>query len=165
MEKRDKKGNSVINALRCLNKFSETEIQTFELALKQPEQRSKFLKDFHIHIKKGQLIKRINLNKIIFEVQRIINCVDLKILAYLEQEVSLEIKKDNLFKAINDKEIPVSKQMLEKISLSSSINELNGIIESFPNNIKVELGKFKFRRSEPDFSSIIPLYTPMGNKR
>lgn len=165
MAKKDKKGNSVINALKCLNMFSETEIEAFELALKRPDLRNKFLKDYQIQIKKGQLIKRIKLNKVVFETDKIIKCTDVNILSELEQQVSLEIKKDNLFRTINEKKIPIPKHTLEQIALCTNVNDLNHILDNFPNNLKIELGKFKFRRSEPDFVSVIPIYTPMGNKR
>lgn len=110
-------------------------------------------------------MKRITLNNITFETDKIINCTDIKILSNFEQIILLEIRKFKLFGIINAKNIPVSKEMIEKISLSTNINELNKIVENFPNSIKIELGTFKYRRSGSTFSSVKAIYTPMGNKR
>ncbi|KRT14723.1 hypothetical protein ASU31_17620 [Pedobacter ginsenosidimutans] len=165
MAKKDKKATLTINALKCLNNFSQVEIEKFELLLKQPDERSKLLNELRIPIKKGLLVKKIIFNRVNFDINKILNCYEFNILSELEKQVSLEIKKDNLIKKINEKKIPIPKNLLREIILSETIDGLNNVIYKLPTNLKLELGKLKFRHSEPDSVSIIPIYTPMGNKR
>lgn len=165
MAKKDKKAMSVLNALKCLNDFSQVELQRFESLLKQPDQRAKLLKELRLPINKGLLIKKIDLNKVIIDHDIILKCCDLETLSEIEQQVSLDIKKDSLIKKINDKKIPITKHVIEQIILAADIKALNYLINSLLAKIKLDLGQLKFRDSESKSVSVIPIYTPMGNKR
>ena len=165
MAKKDKKATSIINALKCLNDFSQAEIEKFEWLLKQPDERSKLLQELCIPIRKGLLIKKLILNRIDFDTKKILNFYNLNTLGEIEKQVSLEIKKNNLIKKINEQKIPIPKDFLREIILSETIDGLNNIINKMPNNLKLELGKLKFKHTKPGFVSIVPIYTPMGNKR
>ena len=48
---------------------------------------------------------------------------------------------------------------------SKVISELNKVIESLPIFIRIQLGKLHNSKTSGKNSSVIPIYTPMGNKR
>ncbi|TCD08384.1 hypothetical protein EZ449_13365 [Pedobacter frigidisoli] len=162
---KEKKMTSIVNALKSLNCFSKIEIDEFNLILKQPDKKNKLLRELRIPIKKGLLIKKLSVNRIDFDKNKILDCNDYNILLQLEIKISLEMKKSDLIKKINDKKIPISKDIIKKIILSNSIAKLNTLIQELPANIKFELKTINFRDSEHGFVSINPIYTPMGNKR
>lgn len=111
MAKKDKKSTSIINALKCLNDFSQAEIEKFELLLKQPDERSKLLQELCVPIKKGLLIKKITLNRVDFDTKKILNCYNFNTLCEIERQLSFE-KKNNLIKKINEEKIPIPKDFL-----------------------------------------------------
>jgi hypothetical protein len=164
-KKKDKKANSIINALKCLNRFSDAEIEQFEFHLKHPELKSKFLEKFKFPIKKGMLIKKIILTKINFDLEIIHNSIDFDSVLLIEKQIDLEVRKENLIKIVNKKKILIQQSWLKDIILSESISDLNKIIGNLPMIIRIQLGNLNYSKSDKKKSSIIPIYTPMGNKR
>lgn len=163
--RKDKKGNSVLSALKCLDYFTQLEIEQFESRLKQPELRQHTLEEFQLPIKKGMLIKKIILTNLDFNKDLVRNCNDLKSVFIIEQQINLEIKKEDIIKKINKKKIPIQNQWLKDIIVSENIADLNKVIENLPMSIKLVLGKLKYSNSNEKSLSINPIYTPMGNKR
>lgn len=165
MAKKNKRTTSIINALKCIDSFSQADLEEIELMLKKPEERNKLLNELRLPIKKGQLIKQIRENKFAFDIDKILKCDDIEVISNFEQQILLDIRKNNLINKINARKVPIPKHIIKDIVLCVSLSELNGIVNKLPQKAKLELGILKSRFFEPNFVSIIPIYTPMGNKR
>ena len=163
MDMKDKNLNKVLNALKCLDEFTDCKLEEIKIGLSNANRKDSLLRELQLPIKKARLVQKVKLCNVAFDTSRILQEENLSELIKIEKLISLEILKNTTLKTINDKKLPISKSIIQNIVAAKSIDDLNQKLNDIPYPMRVHIVKIKSRESKS--VSVVPIYTPMGNKR